>query len=153
MQDKLAALEGGIKTEKGEDVPIYDDLGDYKPRRDDVKREGDRRRAGDGDYRRDDYRKEDDRRLDRDLHHDRDRRERYDRHAAEDRRGEQEEERAGRRSYFDRAEQEGEEEHRGGFSTQDKQMIKNLIKKQEEKEKAKVRTFSLIIARGWWLKP
>ena len=61
MQDKLAALEGGIKTEKGEDVPIYDDLGDYKPRRDDVKREGDRRRAGDGDYRRDDYRKEDDR--------------------------------------------------------------------------------------------
>jgi hypothetical protein len=130
VQDKLAMLEGGIKTEKGEDIPIYDDLGDYKPRKEDLKREDDRRR---GDHhRRDDYRssRDDDRRRDRDRG---DRRERYDR------RGEEEEDRGGRRTYFDRSSEQEVEEHRGGFSTQDKQMIKNLIKKQEEKDKAKVR--------------
>ncbi len=129
MQDKLAMLEGGIKTEKGEDIPIYDDLGDYKPRKEDLKREDDRRR---GDHhRRDDYRssRDDDRRRDRDRG---DRRERYDRD-----RGEEED--RGRRTYFDRSSEQEVEEHRGGFSTQDKQMIKNLIKKQEEKDKAKVR--------------
>ena len=129
VQDKLAMLEGGIKTEKGEDIPIYDDLGDYKPRKEDLKREDDRRR---GDHhRRDDYRssRDDDRRRDRDRG---DRRERYDRDRGE------EEDRGGRRTYFDRSSEQEVEEHRGGFSTQDKQMIKNLIKKQEEKDKAKV---------------
>lgn len=124
-KDKLAMMEGGIKTEKGEDVPIYDDLADYKPRKEDpFKREGDHRR----DHRRDEYsrdRRDDDRRRDRDRDRDR-----YD-----DRR-DRDEDRGGRRSYFDRAEPEPEE-HRGGFSSEDKQMIKNLIKKQEEKDKAK----------------
>ena len=126
-------LEAGIKTEKGEDAPIYDDLGDYKPRKEDaVKREGDHRR----DRREDRDRRDDDRRRDRE--HDRGRdRERYDRDRADDHRGGEREEDRSRRNYFDRSEQEPEE-HRGGFSAEDKQMIKNLIKKQEEKDKAKV---------------
>lgn len=134
-KDKLAMLEAGIKTEKGEDVPIYDDLGDYKPRKEDVKRESDYRRR-DGDHRRDEFRRGDeDRRRDR-GDHDRDRRDRYDRHGDDRRGGELDEDRAARRNYFDRTEPEVEE-HRGGFSTEDKEMIKNLIKKQEEKEKTK----------------
>jgi len=125
---------------KGDDVPIYDDLKEYnKP----IKKEKD-----DRSHRRDDYRdrrdKDDDRRRDRDRkdrdRRDRDRRDRDKRDRGGTRWGEdrEREEKGAVGGYFDKPiEEEEDKEHRGGFSASDKQMIKTLIKREDDKTKQK----------------
>merc|ERR1711915_634115 len=116
MDDLFVEEEAVVKTEhmarsKDVDLPIYDDVGDYKPKKDSK-----------SDERRD---RKDDRR-DRD----RDRWDRDDRHKKESDSGSR------KFSYFDKPEEPREREHRG-FSAEDKLMIKALMKKEEEKEKQK----------------
>jgi len=144
IEDLLHVEEEVIKNNvvkgKDADVPIYDDIGDYRPskkddRRDDRKRD----KYRDNDYRereRDDYRDRRDRddrkrdryRDDRDKYRDeRDTRDRYDR---DDRRQEK------KQSYFDKPDEQEEKQQRG-FSNEDKQMIKALMKREETKDKDK----------------
>jgi len=156
-KDKLAMLDAVIKQEK-DDMPIYDDINDYKPRKDEKRSRHDDRRD-----RRDDYkdRRDDDRRGgDRDRYRDRDRdrdfrdrkerdrdiREKYVGSSRDDRRDrrDRDDQPAERRSYFDTPADEGESEHKGGFSAEDKQMIKSLLKKEGAKEKAKEDAASLM---------
>jgi len=150
--DKLAMLDSMMKQEKGilDDVPIYDDLNDFKPKKED-RRERDRR---DDRYGRDDRRDRDDDRRDRDYRDRRDddrrsdRRDRdYDRRdrGRDDRRDRRDRDQPLKRSYFDsNAADEEEENHKGGFSAEDKQMIKNLLKKDKEREAAKEEEGSLM---------
>jgi len=146
MDDLFVEEEAVVKTEhmarsKDVDLPIYDDVGDYKPKKDsksderrdrkDDRRDKDRGRE---DRRRDDKRDRDrerDRYRDgRDRDRDRDRWDRDDRHKKESDAGSR------KFSYFDKPEEPREREHRG-FSAEDKLMIKALMKKEEEKEKQK----------------
>eukprot|EP00092_Neocalanus_flemingeri_P030432 GFUD01033034.1.p1 GENE.GFUD01033034.1~~GFUD01033034.1.p1 ORF type:complete len:603 (+),score=272.53 GFUD01033034.1:57-1865(+) len=124
-----------------DNMPIYDDVGDYKPKKDDKREEkrdrrDDRRdkdRGRDGEKRRDDRR---DRDRERDKHRegkDRDR-ERWDR--GEDRYRKEQEVASKKQTYFDKPEEPRAKEQRG-FSAEDKEMIKALMKKEEEKEKQK----------------
>merc|ERR1719419_838716 len=145
IEDLLHVEEEVIKNNvvkgKEADVPIYDDLGDYRPskkddRRDDRKRD----KYRDNDYRerdRDDYRDRRDRderkrdryRDERDKYRDeRDSRDRYDRDR-DDRRQE-------KKSYFDKPDEQEEKQQRG-FSNEDKAMIKALMKREETKDKEK----------------
>ena len=134
IEDLLHVEEEVIKNNvvkgKEADVPIYDDLGDYRPskkddRRDDRKRD----KYRDNDYRerdRDDYRDRrdrDDRKRDRyrderDKYRDeRDSRDRYDRDR-DDRRQE-------KKSYFDKPDEQEEKQQRG-FSNEDKVGWENI---------------------------
>jgi len=116
---------------KGEDLPIYDDLKEYKP----IKKEGNRDDRKD---RKEDYRdlrrdRDDDRRRDRE----RDRRE-NDRRVRDKRdksdSGWSEKRQTG--SYFDKPlDEDKDKEHKSAFSNEDKQMIKAMMKKEEEKSK------------------
>lgn len=155
---------GSGKMGHGElDLPIYDDV-DIKPQREDRKdrgrderrekgREGDRGRR---DERRDERR--DDRRDERRLDHDRWARvdQRYnrregdvrgdrDRRHEEGERGHQE-----KKSYFDKPE-DHEPEKKGGFSAEDRAMIKALMKKEEEtaKQKEEKRLAGLMANEGY----
>jgi len=148
--DKLAMLDSMIKQEKGivDDMPIYDDLTDIKPKKEDRRdRDRDRRDRGrdDRDYRgRDDRdrRDYDDRRGDR-RDRDYDRRDRDRDYDRRDTRRDRDEPK--KRSYFDTpADEEEEDSHKGGFSKEDKQMIKKLLKKDGEKEAAKEEEGSLM---------
>jgi len=138
-KDKLGMLEPGMKAEKGDDnMPIYEDLNDFKPKKEET---SERRRDRDDRHRGDDRRGYDDRRDRRDDYRDRrdDDRRRDDRYRSDrrrdDRRDRKEED--SKRSYFDTPADEEDKEHRGGFTAEDKAMIKNLLKKEEKKEKAK----------------
>jgi len=150
-KEKLAMLDADtvIKQEK-DDLPIYDDINDYKPRKDDRRGRHDDRRDRRDDYRdrRDDRRGGDrDRDRDRDRHRDRDRGDRDRRDDYRDRKERDDrDDHAERRSYFDAPDEQPEKEHKGGFTDQDKQMIKNLLKKEEGKEKAKEDPGSLMSA-------
>lgn len=150
----------GKKTGPAADLPIYEDVGDYRPRKEEKKERGrDERR--DRDRGREDERRRDDRRDDRRDHRDRDRdrdrfRDRDDRDMRQqrtefgrpgDRRhpyGEPEQQpyqhpqhpQAERKSYFD-APAEQEPAKKGGFSEEDRAMIKALMKKEEEAAKQK----------------
>lgn len=155
-KDKLGMMDSVIKQEK-DDLPIYDDLTDYKLKKEDGLDRRDDRRDRRDDYRdrRDDYRDrgEEDRRFDRDRNRNRDRRgrdrdDRYydrdgDRFGRDERRDRRDGEESAKRSYFDTPAEE-EREHKGGFSAQDKQMIKNLLKKEGEKDKSKEEAGSLM---------
>merc|ERR1711915_539915 len=144
MDDLFVEEEAVVKTEhiarsKDADLPLYDDVGDYKPKKDSKSderrdRKDDRRdkERGREDRRRDDKRDRDrerDRYRDgRDRDRDRDRWDRDDRHKKESDSGSRE------FSYFDKPEEPREREHRG-FSAEDKLMIKALIKKKKKKKK------------------
>jgi len=136
---KRSSVVGG----KGVDLPIYDDVADYKSGKEEKREEkkdrrDDRRdkdRGRDGDRRRDD-RRDRDRDKERDKHREgRDRdRGRWDR--GEDRYKKDQDGGSKKPSYFDKPEEPREKEHRG-FTAEDKEMIKALMKKEEEKEKQK----------------
>jgi len=121
---------------KDANVPIYDDVDDYKhkkeskdsrrERRDD-RRDKERGRDRDGDRKREDKR-------DRDRHRDGKDRDRWDRN--EDRHRKNYDEENKRYNYFEKQEEPREKTQRG-FSAEDKLMIKALMKKEEEKEKQK----------------
>jgi len=142
--DKLAMLDSMMKQEKGilDDAPIYDDINDIKPKKED-RRERDRRddRGGREDRRDRDHRdrRDDDRRGDR-RDRDYDRRDR----GRDDRKDRRDRDEPLKRSYFDSNADEEEDNHKGGFSAEDKQMIKNLLKKDNEKEAAKEEEGSLM---------
>merc|ERR1719186_1232382 len=111
---KRSSVVGG----KGVDLPIYDDVADYKSGKEEKREEKKDRR--------------DDRR-DKDRGRDRDRG-RWDR--GEDRYKKDQDGGSKKPSYFDKPEEPREKEHRG-FTAEDKEMIKALMKKEEEKEKQK----------------
>ena len=158
MGDLLGVEEDAGKANSGTggkdmDLPIYDDVGDYKPKKDDKRdrrddrRDKDRDRGRDGDRRRDDKRD-----RDRDRHREgRDRdRERWDR--GDERNKKDSDGGSKKQNYFDKHEEPREKEQRG-FSAEDKvgkaedyklfdilysqETIKALMKKEEEKEKQK----------------
>jgi len=123
---------------KDMDLPIYDDVDDFKTRKDakgDDKRDRkddrrDRDRGRDGERRRDDRRDRDRQKEGRDKERDR-----WDRG---DDRTRKEKERDGgskKQNYFEK--QEPKEKEQRGFSAEDKEAIKQLMKKEEEKEKQK----------------
>ena len=129
IDDLFVEEEAVVKSEhiarsKEVDLPIYDDVGDYKPKKDSKSddrrdRKDDRRdkERGREDRRRDDKRDRDrerDRYRDgRDRDRDRDRWDRDDRHRKESDGGSR------KYSYFDKPEEPREREHRG-FSAEDK---------------------------------
>lgn len=132
---------GGGKRGIDADVPIYDDVGDFKPRREekrdrgrDARREKDREGGGrEGDRKRGDVKKD----RERDRYRG-DREEREGRQEKDMRRpveGDRQQP-ADKRSYFDKP-VEAEVEKKGGFSAEDKAMIKALMKKEEETAKQK----------------
>jgi len=133
-------VSGAVAGGKGVDLPIYDDVGDYKSRKEDKKdRRDDRRekdRGRDGDKRRDDRR---DRDRERDKYREgkeRDReRERWVRGEDKTRKDKEQDGGSKNQTYFDKP-QEREKDQRG-FTAEDKEMIKALMKKEEEKEKQK----------------
>ena len=122
MEDLIAAEEEivnkNVAKSKEADIPIYDDVGDYKPNKKDDRRD-DRKR----DRYRDDYRDRDRDRRDRDRDRDRDdrRRDRYrdDRDRDRDRDDRRHDK---RQSYFDKSEEQ-EEKHQRGFSNEDKVIV------------------------------
>jgi len=133
------------------DLPIYEDVGDYKPRKEERKDRGrdDRRERDRG---REDERRRDDRRDDRRDYRERDReRDRYrDGHRDEKEARKPEDGRQGhglrpvgpepaeKSSYFDApAETEAAQPKKGGFTEEERAMIKALMKKEEEAAKAK----------------
>jgi len=134
---KRSSVVGG----KGVDLPIYDDVADYKSGKEEKREEkkdrrDDRRdkdRGRDGDRRRDD-RRDRDRDRERDKHREGRDRGRWDR--GEDRYKKDQDGGSKKPSYFDKPEEPREKEHRG-FTAEDKEMIKALMKKEEEKEKQK----------------
>ena len=116
--DPVAAA--AISKGQGADIPIFDDAGEYVP---DYKRT----EKGSSNYSsrdKDRDRRDKDRGYSRSSHRDRERdRDRRDHKAAS-------------RSYFDK--QEEADEYKKGFSNQDKEMIKTLLKREEEKSKKEI---------------
>merc|ERR1719318_1990539 len=111
---------------KGMDLPIYDDVEDYKPKKDekrdrrDDRRDRDKDRGRDGDRRRDDKRDRDRHRDGRDRDRDRDRWDRGDYRNKKD-----SDAGSKKQSYFDKHDEPREKEQ-GGFSAEDKEMIKTI---------------------------
>ena len=102
---------------QGGDIPIFDDAGEYVP---DYKR-SDKTTSNNSSRDKDRDRRDKDRGYSRSSHRDREReRDRRDHKGTS-------------RSYFDK--QEEVDDHKKGFSNQDKEMIKNLLKREEEKSK------------------
>ena len=129
MEDLLAEEEivkKEVVKSKEADVPIYDDVGDYKPSRKDERRD-DRRDDRKKDKYRDDHR-------DRDRDRDRDRRDRdrdrddrrRDKYRDDDRHRDRDRDRDDRRrddkkhSYFDKPSSDHQEKQQRGFSNEDK---------------------------------
>ena len=115
--DPVAAA--AVSKGQAAEIPIFDDAGEYNP----------------------DFSKRNDKSYDSNIKsrdRDRDRRDRdkgYSRsgHRERERNRDRRDEKQGSKSYFDK--QEEEIEHKKGFSNQDKEMIKNLLKREEEKTK------------------
>ena len=141
-KDKMEDLLGGaeevvikrdVAKTKEADIPIYDDVGDYKPSKKDDRRDDRKRDKYRDDYR-DDKRRDRDRRddrRDRDRHRDRSReRDRDERERNRDDRGrnrdrDRDRERDDRRSdkkhsYFDKPSSDHQEKQQKGFSNEDK---------------------------------
>jgi len=116
--DPVAAA--AISKGQGADIPIFDDAGEYVP---DYKRtEKSSSNYSSRDKDRD--RRDKDRGYSRSSHRDRERdRDRRDHKGTS-------------RSYFDK--QEEVDEYKKGFSNQDKEMIKTLLKREEEKSKKEI---------------
>jgi len=134
--DKSSENPNKIPSKAVDDVPIYDDIGDYRPNLNKKERGGDRR-----DRDRDRDRGERDRRHDRD--HDRDRRDhrdhRRDRDRDRDRRDRDHDHDRDHRSskgsssrYFERDEKQ---DLHSGYNAEDKDLLKKLMKREEEKAK------------------
>merc|ERR1719361_2030743 len=129
--DKSSENPNKIPSKAVDDVPIYDDIGDYRPNLNKKERGGDRR---DRDRDRD--------RGDRDRRHDRDRRDhrdhRRDRDRDRDRRDRDHDHDHHRSSkgsssrYFERDEKE---DLHSGYNAEDKDLLKKLMKREEEKAK------------------
>ena len=115
--DPVAAA--AVSKGQAADIPIFDDTGDYVP--DYHKRNDKTSTSGLSSRDRDRERRDRDKGYSRSGHRDRER----DR----DRRAEK----GSSRSYFDKHDEE--EEPKKGFSNQDKEMIKNMLKREEEKTK------------------
>ena len=112
--DPVAAA--AISKGQGGDIPIFDDAGEYVP---DYKRSDKTTSYSSRDKDRD--RRDKDRGYSRSSHRDREReRDRRDHKGTS-------------RSYFDK--QEEADDHKKGFSNQDKEIIKNLLKREEDKGK------------------
>ena len=135
IEDLLAAEEEVIKNNpavKGKDaeVPIYDDLEDYKPSRKEDKRrdrdrerdrDRDRDRGRDKDRDRDRGRDKDRDRRDRERDRDRDREDRRrDKYRDERDRDERPSKKLPSQSYFDKPAEEPQEKQSRGFSNEDK---------------------------------
>lgn len=115
--DPVAAA--AVSKGQAADIPIFDETGDYVP---DYHKRNDKTSTSSLSSRdRDRDRRDRDKGHNRSGHRDRER----DR----DRRGEK----GSSRSYFDKHDEE--EEPKKGFSNQDKEMIKNMLKREEEKTK------------------
>ena len=140
MVEKMLNQNPEKKPEKvSEDIPIYDDIGDYVPGkkdrsdRDRDRRDRDRDRYGDRDRDRDrDRRDRDQDRRDRDRYGDR--RDHRDRDRDRDRKSRFDQDRKGSSRYFDKDEREDvrSENHMSG---EDRDLLKKLIKREEEKSK------------------
>lgn len=109
------------------DMQIFDDAGEYIP---DYNKRHDRS-SGSGYNNRD---RDRDRGRDRDKGSSRTGYKDRDRDKGRERR----DDRGSGRSYFDKRDEE--QEHKGGFSNQDKDMIKNLLKREEDKAKQEEET-------------
>merc|ERR1719510_696657 len=120
--DPVAAA--AIAKGHGAELPIFDDTGDYVP---DYTKRSDKSSNNVSSRDRDRDRKDRDKGYSRSGHRDRERD--RDRDRDRDRR----DEKGSSRSYFDKRDEE--EEHKKGFSSQDKEMIKKMLKHEEEEHK------------------
>ena len=132
--EKIPETSKKVQENKiGEDLPIYDDVGDYVPSGR-SNRDRDRDRDRDRGDRRDRDRDRSDRyRSDRD----RDRRSdhRSDRDNRDNRKSRFEQKSGSNSRYFDKDEHEHKDSSRENFSGQDKDLLKKLMKREEEKAK------------------
>ena len=111
--DPVAAT--AVSKGQAADIPIFDDAGEYIP---DYNKRQDKNSASSFNSRdRDRDRRDRDKASSRTGHRDRERKD----------------DKGNSRSYFDK--RDNEEDHKGGFSSQDKEMIKNMLKREEDKTK------------------